>query len=149
MKAAMLSVLIQEFENRFQDRCFFFNFFLYICNSFFIQHKYIFQIECIELSSDIQLRNLIVSFYQNFIREKYPLLHSRTLFMSLLLAVHTFVSNCCQGWRTGRVKLHKNSWRIATTATEPDWCISFTKTRSNIPLALCFCCFLSSLKKSL
>jgi len=37
------------------------------------------------------------------------------------------------------VKHFENSLRIAVTATEPAQCISFTKTRLNIPLALCFC----------
>jgi len=34
----------------------------------------------------------------------------------------------------------ENSLRIATTSTEPGWCMGFTKTRSGIPLVLC-CCF--------
>jgi len=38
----------------------------------------------IELQSDIQLKNLTLSQYQTFIREIYPLLHSHTLFMSLV-----------------------------------------------------------------
>ena len=33
--------------------------------------------------------------------------------------------------------------RIAATAIESDWCISFTKTSSNIPLFFWLCCFLS------
>ena len=34
----------------------------------------------------------------------------------------------------------ENSLRIATAAIRPDWCASFTKARSNIPLVVCFCC---------
>jgi len=46
--AAMLSVLIKEFENRFQDCRKKSSIFLYLWNSIFICHKYSFQTECIE-----------------------------------------------------------------------------------------------------
>lgn len=62
---ASLSILIKEFVNRFQDskkkkKSIFF----YICNSIFNGHKYAnFQMECLELQSDIHLKNLIMSLY--------------------------------------------------------------------------------------
>jgi len=33
----------------------------------------------------------------------------------------------------------KSPLRIAATAIEPEWCVSFTKTRTDIPLVLWFC----------
>lgn len=64
---ASLSILIKEFVNRFQDskkkkkkKSIFF----YICNSIFSGHKYAnFQMESLELQSDIHLKNLIMSLY--------------------------------------------------------------------------------------
>lgn len=53
--------------------------------------------ECIELQSDIQLKNLIASLYQTVIRKKYPLLHGHALFMPLLLAVPTVRNSHYQG----------------------------------------------------
>jgi len=53
--------------------------------------------ECMELQSDIQFKNLIMSLYQTFIGKKYPSLHNHALFMSSLLAVRTFVNKFCQG----------------------------------------------------
>ena len=41
--------------------------------------------------------------------ERYPTVHSHALLTSLLLAVHTWVSNCLKGWNTGRVKFHQKS----------------------------------------
>ena len=48
-----------------------------------------FQMECMELQSDIQLKNLTMCGYQIFIKtsltsKKYPLLHNHALYMSLL-----------------------------------------------------------------
>ena len=52
-----------------------------------------FQMEYIELQSDIQLKDLIVSLYQTSISpllsEKYPSLHHHILFTAWLLALHT------------------------------------------------------------
>ena len=78
--------------------------------------------------------------YKSLSREKYPSLHNRTSFTSLLSAECTFVKN----WSTGRVIFHQksvkhleSSLRTAATAIEADRC--FTKVaRSNIPL-VCFC----------
>lgn len=74
----------------------------------------------------------------------------------LFLAVYMFMNNYCQGWNTGRVLFHQkslmntleNSLEMATTATEPAWCVSFTKTRSNIPYAFVavFCFTKNALK---
>ena len=62
--AAVLSIAVREFENRFQEFQKSSQFFWYICDYFLIQHKYIFKVECIDLQSDIQLKNLIMFLYQ-------------------------------------------------------------------------------------
>ena len=65
-KAAVFFILIKEFEKRFQD-CRNKYFFLYICASVFIQHKYsnIFQMECIkfEIRYSTQRKIFIMSLY--------------------------------------------------------------------------------------
>lgn len=59
-----------------------------------------FQMECIELQWDIQLKNLVMSLLDfrktSLNREKYPSFHSHALFVLWLLAVCTPVSNCCK-----------------------------------------------------
>lgn len=98
----------------------------------------------------VAIQNLIMSIYYIFIS---PLLleritpHFTTMpyLCHCFFAVRTFVNNSFEGWNTERVKFHQKSLtstlRITTTSTEPDWCINFTKMRSNIPLVLWFCCY--------
>lgn len=64
--------------------------FLYIWNSIFIQHKYIFQMECIDLQYDIQLKNLIMS-QPDFKREQYPSLISHLNTPLVLLVSFIFL----------------------------------------------------------
>lgn len=73
-----------------------------------------FQMECRELQSDIQLKNLIMSLCQTFIililTEINILRFTITLYSChRVLAAHTFVSSCFQGWSTGREKFHQKS----------------------------------------
>ena len=83
----------------------------------------------------------LLDFYK---RERYPLLHSHTLFTSLLSGS----MYCCEQLFSG-MKHRKNeisskiadkhfetSWRIEITIIKPDQSASFTKTRSNMPLLL-------------
>jgi len=113
---AMLSVLIKDFENRFHD-----------CQK---NHQFMFvtlfsvdintlptnsQTECIQLQSDLQLKNLVMSLYQIFItlllpeRDKYLSLHTVTPHSChQFLAVRTFVNNC-QGRSIGRIKFPQKS----------------------------------------
>lgn len=93
--AALLCILIEEFENRFQDRKK--RRFFGVCNSTFIPHKSIFQMECIDMPWDVQLKDLIMPLYQTFIRGKYHSLQSHLIPVTAL-AEHTFVNNYCQGW---------------------------------------------------
>lgn len=62
---------------------------------------------------------------------------------SLFQNVHIFwTMNYHQGWSTRRVKFHQrsvNTLRPHQEMHEPGRCVSFTKTRSNLPLVLWFC----------
>ena len=94
---------------------------------------------------------IFTRFYKtSLIREKYPSLHSQDLFMSLL-----FGGACICQQLLSRVMHRKSkisskisdeylesSLRIAATAIEPDWCVSFIETIPNITPILCFCCSL-------
>jgi len=107
----------------------------------------IYQVE-IRYSTQKLDRASLPDFYKTYLtRDKYPSLHNHILFMSLL-----FGSMCISEQLLSRM-LHRksciskmsdeyleNSLRIATTFHEPDSYISFTKPRSNIPLALCLAC---------
>jgi len=160
--AALLSVLKKKFENRFEGckkiyQLTFETPFSVGINSLPVN----FPMECIELQSDIQLKNLILTLYQIFrglllqeglwkASEASPLLHSHALFMLVLFGSTHICEKYCQEDYTslhGKSKISseisdehlENSLRIATTATEAAWCITVTKTRSYIPLVLCFC----------
>ena len=72
-----------------------------------------FQMECIKLQSDIQLKNLIMFLYQTFLR---PLLPEKNIlrFITIPYSCHHFLAestlvNNCPGWGTGRVKFHQIS----------------------------------------
>ena len=158
-KNSLFSVLINEYENRFQD-----------CQnnekSFWIFATVLsvdinilpakFQAECIELQLDIQLKNFILSLYYTFIlpdtyvtREKYLSLHSHTLLISsnFLQYIHlwtTIFKDVKEEW-----DFTKNLWwaiSIAATSTEQDQCISFTKM-SNVSVVLCCSLFYVLIKK--
>jgi len=45
-----------------------------------------------ELQSDIQLKNLITSLYQTFIREEYPSLHGHALFICFWQYTHLWAT---------------------------------------------------------
>lgn len=115
--AALLSILIREFENRFQDCKKNPNFFWFICDSFSSWHKYMtckFSNEMHRVAIRYSTEKLdhvsLLDFHKpSFIREKYPSLHSHSLSMSSLLAVRIFVNNCFQRWITGRIKFHQKS----------------------------------------
>ena len=84
--AAALSILIKESENRIQDCLKKSSNLSHICNSIFRWHKYI-TCDFFNGMYGVSIKNLIVSLYQTFTnhltREKYPLLHIHTLFISL------------------------------------------------------------------
>lgn len=97
--AVMLSILIKEFENRFQDgkKNHEFGF----VKPFSVDTNTLpasFQMHCTELQSDIQLKNLIMSYKslveRHLLKEgKYLSHHNHTLFMSLLFG-SMFVNRC-------------------------------------------------------
>jgi len=149
--AAALSVVIKEFENRFQDgwkdnQFMFVALFSVDVSTWPVN----IQMECVELQSVTQLKNLTLSLYQTSLSLLLPereILHFPITSYSCycFLAVCTFVKNC-QGWCTRRVKCHRkpdehleSSLGISTTAIKPRWCICFTKARSNSPPVLWFC----------
>ena len=81
-------------------------------------------------------------------REKNPLLHRNTLLIASLFGHMYFCEQLlsrmkhtkCRISSTASNKHLENLLRIAATDIKPDWGLSFTKTRPNIPLVLCFCC---------
>ena len=91
--------------------------------------------ECIELQSDIQLKNLIMSLYQTFIR---PLLTEKNIpYLPIIpYSWHLFFGskNICEQlflrMKHRKSKISSNisdehlesSLRIAATAIEPEWC---------------------------
>ena len=121
----------------------------YICNSIFSQHKYMTCKFSNELYSTAikysSKKNAIVSLYSAFIIhhiEKYPLLHSHTLFMPSLFG-STYVCKQLFSRMKTRKKFIINLWHslgMATTSIKQDWCITFTKTGPHTPLVLWFCC---------
>uniref|UniRef100_A0ABM5FVD0 General transcription factor II-I repeat domain-containing protein 2A-like n=1 Tax=Pogona vitticeps TaxID=103695 RepID=A0ABM5FVD0_9SAUR len=91
--AALLFNLVQEFQNRFQDFRKNQPPFLIFATPFSEDINILpanLQMECIELQSDIQLKEKfdhvsLMDFYKVYVpREKYPSLHNHALFMSLL-----------------------------------------------------------------
>ena len=89
-----------------------------------------FQMECIELQPDIQLRSLTMSLYQTSISpvlaEKYPLLHSQALFMTLLFgSMHICEQLSRMKYRKSKISSEisdehlESSQRFVTPAFEP------------------------------
>ena len=152
----LLSILIKEFENKFQ--CFRKkkNLFLYICNSIFSQHKYI---TCefsnwmysVAIRHSTQKSDCVSSLnFTRLIREKYPLFYNQALVTSSLFSSMYVCEQLFSRMKQWKNKISskvsdeylENSVRISATSTELDWCINFTRTWSNIPVVLCFCCSL-------
>lgn len=155
----MLFILIKAFENRFQDckKNYLFFFFFNICHSNFRWHKYVtyefsygmYRVairHSIQNSDHVSLPFISCNLAERYIPHFTVTPHSCHRF----LAVHTFLNKYFQGWSTGGVRFHQQflmehiekSLRIAATAIEPEWRVSFTETDSHIPLILCFCCCL-------
>jgi len=93
--------------------------------------------ECVKLQSDIQRKeksdhvSLLDPYKICLIRQKCPLIHSHTLFMRLLFG-STYI---CEQLLS---RNSKSLWKISdqnltTTSLELNWCITFAKTRPNIP----------------
>ena len=111
--STLLSFLIKNFENRFQDykkkiaNCLVYLWLHFQCQQLNKKINTLpanFQIECIELQSDIQLREKcdhvsLPDFNKTCLtREKYPPLHNHALFSCRqFLAVCTFVNDYFQG----------------------------------------------------
>lgn len=116
-KYAALCILIRESENSFQDWWKHLGF-LCICNSFsvnintFCANSEMKRIVTIGYSTKKLDRVSLPDFHKTYLtREKHPLIQSRILLISLLLALPTFMNNHFQGWSTGRGKFHQNSLR--------------------------------------
>jgi len=155
---AMLSILINKLENGFQDSWKNHTFLGIFVIPFFSWHNPLpanFQMDCIQLQSDIQLQYLITSLYLTSISpllpEKYPSLRNHTFFTSLLFGTTYICEELFSRMKYRKSKISSEisdkhldrSLRMAATATEPDWWVSITKTKSQIPLVLWFCCPLS------
>jgi hypothetical protein len=137
--AALLFDLIQEFENRFQDFRKNHQSFGIFTTPFSVDINILpanLQMECIELQSDIQLKEKfdhvsLLDFYKIYEylpREKYPSLHNHALFMSSLFG-STYIceqlfSRMKYTKNKTRTKISdehlENSLRIATTSIEPN-----------------------------
>ena len=140
---AMLSIVIKEVENRFQDWWKTTNSLVYFVTPFSVDINTLlvnFQMESIELQSKI--------WSCLFTRSERNILCLTVMSYSChhFLAVPTFVSNCFQGWNIGRVKIHQkslmNTWRTIKNCSHCHQVRQtiFTKTMLNIPLDLWFCC---------
>jgi len=86
-----------------------------------------------------------------FSREKCPSLHSHTLLMSLLFSITYICEKLFSRIRYKKNKISletskkhlESSLRMTTAAIKREWWVSYTKTRSNIPLVLGLRCSLS------
>ncbi|CAI6355941.1 unnamed protein product [Macrosiphum euphorbiae] len=103
---SLILILIKEFETRFQDFCKTSQLFAIFATPFSVDITAVetkFQMECIELQSDIQFKekfnqSSLLDFYKLYLpKETYPVLHDHALFMfSHFSAVLTFENNCFQ-----------------------------------------------------
>ena len=157
--APVLSVLIKEFENGFQECqkkssiC--------VCDTIFSQHKYM---TCkfsngmyrvaIRYSTQKSDHVSLPDFYKpSLTREKYPSLHNHTLFMSSLFGAADVCEQPFPRMKGRKSKISSEisdehldtSLRIASTAVEPGRAISCTNTStgSDIPRVSRCCCSLS------
>ena len=115
-----------------------------------------FQMACLELQSSIQLKlkysniSLPDVYKTHLTRGKYPLLHSHALFVSALFGNMYICEQLFSRMKYRKSKITskisdkhlENSLRIAASSIKLQRYVSFTKTRPNIPLILCFCCSL-------
>ena len=134
--AALLFDLIQEFENRFQDFWENNQYFAIFETQFSININTLpanFQMECIKLQTDIQLKEKfdcvsLLDFYGSYLpRDKYPLLHNHALFMSSLFGSTYIWEQLLSKMKPIKSKIRtkisdehlENSLRIATTYVKP------------------------------
>jgi len=148
--AAVPSFLIQEFEKRLQD-CKETHQFMFVAPFSVVINTWPahFQMDCTELQSDIQLKYLTMYLYRTFIIPVLPEKNILRLTVTPYSHHHfwaegTFM-NSCQGWSTGRVKLHQKS---LTNTLRAHWelqplpphqgamCVGFTD-QGQISLFLC------------
>ena len=133
--AVLLSILIKEFENRLHNSWKKHHFGGIIATPFSVDINTLpanFQMECIELQSDIQLKlkfdhvSLLDIYKPSLTREKYPSLHNHTLFMPWLFGTCV---NAYPGWMkytkskiSSKISAEhlESSLRIATTAISAD-----------------------------
>ena len=125
--------------------------FWYVCDSVFSQHKCFIcgfssgmyrgtVVHSTQKSDRVSLLN----FYKpDPTRERYPSLHSQNLFTSSLFGIiyiyeQLFLRKSKISSKISYERL-ENSLRITTF--KPDRCMSFRKTKSNIPLVPCSSCF--------
>jgi len=144
--AAVLSVLIKEFENRFQDCQKTHQFSGIFATPFpgsvfqsYIIYTFSNGMCRVAIRHSAQKSVSLLDLYKSCITwEKYPLLHSR-LVMSLLPG-GTYICEqlfsrvkCREGKISSQVSdTHlESSLRMAATAIKPGWCSSYAKTRSN------------------
>ena len=135
--AASLFDLIQEFENRFQDFWENNQYFAIFETQFSININTLpanFQMECIKLQTDIQLKEKfdcvsLLDFYRLYLpRDKYPLLHNHALFMSSLCGSTYICEQLFSGVKHIKSKIRtkiseehlENSLRITTISIKPD-----------------------------
>ena len=115
--AALLSILIKGFENRFQDLWKVINIFGIFVTPFSVDINTLpahFQMKCVELQSAIQVKDLISSCYWTLTRsalteKNIPCFTIMPYSHHCFLTVCALVSSCFQGWITGRIIFHQNS----------------------------------------
>lgn len=134
---ALLSALIQEFENRFKDfqkNSLYFSIFATPFSADINSVPANFQMECIELQCDFQLKESfngvsLLQFYKLHLpREKYPALYNHALFMSSLFGSTYICEQLFSRMKHTKSSIRskishdhlENSLRIATTSIKPD-----------------------------
>ena len=146
----LLSDLIEEFENRFEDFVKNDQLFCIFATPFSVDIHLLpgkFQMECIELQCEIQLKDKfnhvsLLDFYKIYLpRDKYPTLHNHALFMTSLFG-STYIceqlfSRMKHTKSKNRSKISdehlENSLRIATTSIEPNIDGIVSKQKFQIP----------------
>ena len=135
--ASLILILINEFETRFQDFRKNSQLFAIFATPFSVDIPAVetkFQMECIELQSDIQLKekfnmSSILDFYKLYLpKETYPVLHDHALFMFSLFGstyiceqLFSRMKNTKSKNRSTISDKHLESClRIATTSIDPD-----------------------------
>jgi len=142
---------MQKFENRFQD-CWKNTAFSTYLQLYFQSHKYI---TCEFLNGMYSYNQIcnskfdhtsLLDFYEDYLtREKYPLIHNPTSFMSSFIGSNHEQLFSRMKHMKSKISLKKkitdkhlkNLLRIATTSMKPDWCISFKKNIYCVKYFLC------------